>query len=208
MTKPTEQEYKLIGHLERLLENEDIGRAAMAHLRRGLGKPPGTVFEMDRYVLPQLGESPTNKWHDACYIIAPLFAHWHQGKEKAENLNPPAGQERTYATDVNLGKSLDKLVSKYVAEDQSPESPEKKREKHQKRLEKRLNALLNADSDNLQDHLRRIISLLKTKDVPVNWTQLLHDIQHWDAESRFVQHEWAKGFWILPHKEENTNKQK
>jgi CRISPR system Cascade subunit CasB len=199
MTKPTQQEYKFIEYLEGLLKNEDIGRAAMAHLRRGLGKPPGTVFEMDRFVLTQLGENPSTAWHNACYNVAALFAYWHQGKEKAENLNPPAGQERAYEADVNLGKSLQKLVAKQADEGE-------KREDTEKRLEKRLNALLNADLDDLPDHLRRIISLLKDKDVPVNWPQLLHDIQHWDAESCFIQHDWAKGFWILPRKEDPKTK--
>lgn len=191
MTQPTAEEHKFIGHLKWLLEQKDrsAARAAMAHLRRGLGKPPGTVFEMDPYVLKALPEKTTLEQEAAYYIVAALFAHWHQGKDKTETLMPPTERGHTYETDVNLGRSLHVLADRQTPAGSS-------RDEAEKRVEKRLNALLNANPEDLSDSLRRVVSLLKAKDVPVNWAQLLHDIQHWDAESRFVQHDWAKGFWI------------
>ena len=62
-------------------------------------------------------------------------------------------------------------------------------------LEKRFVALLNCHGDDLPNHLRQAVSLLKAKDVAVNWHQLLRDVLYWDHEARFVQQQWAREFW-------------
>jgi CRISPR system Cascade subunit CasB len=157
------------------LEKMTPEKAAMANLRRGLGKPAGTVYEMDRYVLPFLSKSTGNKREAAYYTIASLFAFWHQGKDKPESANG------------NLGSSLKQLVN--------IESKNNNREDTEKRIEKYLMAILNANNEDLPDHLRRIVSLLKSKDIPLNWAQLLYDIQHWETDDRWIQHQWAKNFW-------------
>jgi CRISPR system Cascade subunit CasB len=46
------------------------------------------------------------------------------------------------------------------------------------------------------EHLRQILSLLKSKDVPINWAQLLSDIRHWERDDRIVQKAWARAFWV------------
>ena len=62
-------------------------------------------------------------------------------------------------------------------------------------LGKRFVALLNCHRDDLPNHLRQAVSLLKAKDVPIDWRRLLKDILSWDHESRFVQQQWAREFW-------------
>lgn len=62
-------------------------------------------------------------------------------------------------------------------------------------IEKRFVALLNANEEDLPNHLRQIISLLKSKDAPVNWLRLLKDIKRWEHADKFVQRNWAKAFW-------------
>lgn len=62
-------------------------------------------------------------------------------------------------------------------------------------LEKRFVALLNCHRDDLPNHLRQAVSLLKSKDIPINWRRLLKDILSWDHEDRFVQQQWAREFW-------------
>ena len=69
------------------------------------------------------------------------------------------------------------------------------RDDAEKRVEKRLVALLNCHQDDLPDHLRHVISLLKAKDIFINWLQLLNDVQNWQRESRDVQRRWARQFW-------------
>ncbi|MCC7119616.1 MAG: type I-E CRISPR-associated protein Cse2/CasB [Anaerolineales bacterium] len=62
-------------------------------------------------------------------------------------------------------------------------------------LERRFTALLAAHQDDLPDYLRQAVSFLKSKDVPVNWNQLLRDLQSWGHTDRFVQKQWARSFW-------------
>ncbi len=65
-------------------------------------------------------------------------------------------------------------------------------------LERRFTVLLAAHPDDLPDYLRQAISFLKSKEEPVNWTQLLWDLQYWDRRvdpKRSVQKKWARSFW-------------
>lgn len=55
--------------------------------------------------------------------------------------------------------------------------------------------LLNLHHDALDSPLRQHISILKSKDIPVNWHQLLFDLNNWSHEARFVQKNWASAFW-------------
>jgi CRISPR system Cascade subunit CasB len=175
MTTAMTAHHKFIAHLEKFVREKD--RGALATLRRGLGKIPGTVREMDRYVLRSLPADVTGRQEDAYYLIGALFAYWYQGRDNMVE-NPPA----------NLGESLRLLVNHEATETGNREDAEK-------RVEKRLIALLNCHWDDLPEHLRYIIGLLKSKDIPVGWTQLLRDIQGWQQESRSVQRKWARYFW-------------
>jgi CRISPR system Cascade subunit CasB len=64
-------------------------------------------------------------------------------------------------------------------------------------LERRFTALLVSHPDDLPNYLRQTISYLKSKEIPVNWQQLLYDLQAWDYPERRVRvHKaWAGAFW-------------
>lgn len=80
-------------------------------------------------------------------------------------------------------------------------------------LERRFTALLASHPDDLPDYLRQAISFLKSKEEPVNWNQLLWDLQNWDKRDDpkySVQKKWARSFWggrQLPEQSNNSNKQ-
>ncbi len=74
-------------------------------------------------------------------------------------------------------------------------------------LERRFTALLSAHPDDLPGYLRQAVSFLKSKEVPVNWNQLFHDLQYWDHEDRWIQKQWANAFWRrTPQTEEVSEK--
>ena len=175
MNEIASTDQRFIDYLESLVNNKD--RGAIANLRRGLGKPPGTVPQMDRYVLKFFSEEDKVERMWLYYLVASLFAFWYQGKDEVIS-DPPA----------NLGYSLRVLVDREATADNRNEIED--------RIEKRLVALLNCHRDDLPQHLRQIVSLLKARDVPVNWRQLLSDIKHWERDDRRVQKEWAKSFWV------------
>lgn len=62
-------------------------------------------------------------------------------------------------------------------------------------LERRFTALLAAHPDDLPDYLRQAVSFLKSKDIPINWNELLKDLQGWGHAERYVQKKWARSFW-------------
>lgn len=171
----TSRDERFVSALEDLIEKND--RAALAALRRGLGKQPGTAMEMHRYVVPHLHGVQHQNDEKPYYLVAALI-----GLYPAESWRSNAGRQ-----DTSLGASLALLKA------ESGDS-----------LERRFVALLNAHADDLPEHLRQAISLLKSKDKPVDWLQLLKDIKRWDAEDNRVQRRWAKGFWGQDRNEDGT----
>jgi CRISPR system Cascade subunit CasB len=62
-------------------------------------------------------------------------------------------------------------------------------------MEARFVALLNAHPDDLDDHLRHIISLLKANEQPLDWFRLFEDLLKWDHPEGRVQLKWARDFY-------------
>ena len=62
-------------------------------------------------------------------------------------------------------------------------------------MEKRFVALLASPWEDLPEHLRHAIALLKAESVSIDYVQLLKHLIRWNAESRFVQRTWARSFW-------------
>ena len=162
-TKKSREE-SFVVYLEKLAEKED--RAALAALRRSLGKSPGEAADAHRYVLPF---SPAIWEEPAYYLVAGLFAlhpaNWR--KEEGDNRQ------------TNFGASFAWLQSQVDSDS----------------IEKRFVALLDCHEDDLAEHLRHAVSLLRSKEVPVDWVQLLRDLRNWNHEDRFVQRNWARAFW-------------
>ncbi|OGN79072.1 MAG: type I-E CRISPR-associated protein Cse2/CasB [Chloroflexi bacterium GWB2_54_36] len=63
------------------------------------------------------------------------------------------------------------------------------------RIERRLVAVMRAHPHDLPDHLRRLVGILKAKEIPINWHGLMGDLLNWDHEERFAQKHWANSFW-------------
>lgn len=151
----SDRKEKFIGHLERLRDQED--RRALAILRRGANRQPGTAIEMYSLVLPW---GVPRYAEDSAFLVAALFA-----------LHPdPKGQG-------TLGNAFARI---------SGESDS---------IEQRFNALLNCHRDDLPYHLRQAVTLLRSKDVPVDWKRLLRDVLGWEHDDRYVQRDWARDFW-------------
>lgn len=168
--------HPFVTYLEGLAERED--RGALAALRRGLGQPPGTVAATYPYVVPWLPRAISRQGEAAYYCVGALYA-----------LHPAPGGEG------NLGQAFRKA--------QGRESPGESRESGKiGPIERRFTALLAAHPDDLADHLRQAVSLLKSKEVPIDWHQLIRDIQSWNHPSHYVQREWARAFWGRPETEQ------
>jgi CRISPR system Cascade subunit CasB len=101
-------------------------------------------------------------------LVASLFALWHQG-----------GRSHFQHTPNSLGGSYGRLRAITGSES----------------VEKRFAALIDSHPDDLPSRLRHAVTLLRSKNIPINWEQLLRDLLAWRAERRPVQRRWARDFW-------------
>jgi CRISPR system Cascade subunit CasB len=180
-------------------------RAALAALRRGLGQPPGAVPEMFQHV-PELARIGEEREREA-FLVASLFAWhpcaWPAGMGDEERARPWRSQ--------NFGNSLAQLVAALSLRQRSrpavasvppgtrSDSGERPVSASQARpqpgVERRFVALLAADREDVGEHLRGLVGLLRQHDVPINWLQLLRHLGAWDRPDRDVQRRWARSFW-------------
>jgi len=142
-------------------------RAALAALRRSLGQPIGNSGEAHRYIL---WINPSQWEERYYYLIAGLYAlhpnSWHRTEANTRT--------------TNFGASMARL----------------NREVASSSIERRFVALLDCHEEDLAEHLRQTVSLLKSRDIPVDWVRLLKDLRNWKLESRTIQRQWARAFWV------------
>jgi CRISPR type I-E-associated protein CasB/Cse2 len=65
--------------------------------------------------------------------------------------------------------------------------------------QKRFIDLLDTDAEELPYKLRQAITLIEG--TPLDWVLLLKHLNHWDHADRWVQKDWARGFWSNPRAE-------
>ncbi len=180
MTNAPPQEVPLVRHLIELAQRQE--RGALAALRAGKGKPPGSVSRMLTVIAPFLSADggPATR---ASFITASLFAGHPQ--------HAPIG---------SLGASLWKATMR----DGNPEG------KHgEAGVEARLTSALDADPEDLPRHLEGLVSLCESAGVPINWHRFYWDVQgllgsNEDYRNRIRIH-WAREFWRGPSESMETN---
>jgi CRISPR type I-E-associated protein CasB/Cse2 len=199
------------------------GRAALARIRRTLGKDPDRAMRAYSYVVrwtqnldeqfPQRAFNKTQheqyEWQVGCYYqIAALFAYYH----KRRSWHHAAELKKS---ERNFGGSLRRLD-----EESSKKGKAEKRGdevERSKSLEKRLTALLMSRRSDLPERLRHAVALLKAEEIPIDWVQLLEDLKWWDEDRAHrsssnpipsVQRRWANTFWrVTPFDAEKKAKE-
>ena len=124
--------------------------------------------EVGRIVQRRLSQDSPRWLEDAYYSIAPLFALHHDDM----------------AVKGNMGNHFRDLCD-------DPSDPPSN-------VERRFMQLLACDAAGLDDVLRQAVSLLKSKDVAVNWQQLLDDVRWWKQSEKsrdIVRQDWSRAFW-------------
>lgn len=152
--------------------SESDNRGALASLRRGIGQQPYAVAETTRIVVPYLPVNSSKAIENTFFIIGTLYA-----------LHPE--QEKNGKS--NIGDHFRKMCEK-------SDDPQKGLPAN---IERRFIALLSSEANELPETLRQAVSLLKSKDVAVNWYRLIEDIQHWHSEEGRdrVSRAWSRAFW-------------
>lgn len=148
-----------------------LERKGFATLRRSLSRNPGDDMAALPYVLRF---TQSTSWHgeQMHYLVAGLFCLVERPLEPKQQ--PPEPRQG------NFGGSFGRL---YRDTEESPST------------EQRFIRLLDADAEQLPRRLRQAVTLLKAKDIPIAWEQLLKDLAAWNSENKYVQHRWARAFY-------------
>lgn len=70
----------------------------------------------------------------------------------------------------------------------------------------RFRALLDADAEDLPTHLRHAVTLAKSRDLAIDYEDLLTAVRWWGSENKNRQRAWARDFWGTTEPTEETAK--
>jgi CRISPR system Cascade subunit CasB len=160
----------LVDELVRLADRNNPNRAVLAHLRRGLDHPLAHVLSRVGWLFCRVPESRKDNLLHVAALVAGLFA-WVKG-------------DCLHVRGVNFGAAFGANLPL---------------EQKQQR-EKRFIDLLDTDSEELPYKLRQAITLIAREGGRLDWVMTLDHLHHWSHPDRWVQKEWAKGFWEISTK--------
>lgn len=173
--------------------NVSYTKAALAHLRRGIGKAPGSLAQLWAYTLDGMPEELTGRgsapsrgeW--ACYLAITLYALHQQGKDiTKENMNQSGH---------TLGKSIRKLI---------------KDKDDEERVKRRFDQVITADSpQEIAHYLRSIIQLLKAEGIALDYPALARDLYlflHENQRDR-VRLSWGRDYYAYTGSKDQENNQ-
>lgn len=177
---PTSRQMAFASWLAKLGADERQ-RNVLAALRRGLALEEDHLYELYCHLPPSFLARLSPNEERTYLIVAALFAH-HPACYSEEELG---------VRHRDLGESLRLLA---LAK-QAKAGPDE-REPLPESLKRRVEALLASPRDELFGHLRQLISLLKTEEIPVDWAQLLRDLHDWEWPNYPVQWDWSRSFYV------------
>lgn len=169
--------------ITRLFEskNDSAVRATLAKLRRGIGKPPGSIPELWSVTLEGLPENLSKKNEDptfsewAVHTTLTLYALHQQGKDLRNNCMNKEGE--------SIGISIRKLI---------------KNEDDETRVKRRFDAAATSDSlGEFAHHLRGLIQMLKAEDLPLDYPKLAEELFLFQFPERrdYVRLNWGRDFY-------------
>ncbi|MFN7868702.1 MAG: type I-E CRISPR-associated protein Cse2/CasB [Planctomyces sp.] len=147
----------------------DHDRGALAELRRGRGRAFGEHAARDGWVLRTLSRAG---------------AAWDGGDRRLGICCLVASlfaQHSSPGGKGSLGTAFHRLATISPGAEQG--------------AERRFHHLLDSEFEDLPERLRHAVSLLKAKEMPVDWRRMLADLCNWEWASRSVQKAWSRDFW-------------
>lgn len=175
---------RLGGYLTTLADESDRDRGKLAALRRGLGEPDGWHPQLANVVNPYIHDVP-DRMTPMFYQVAALFG-----------LHPVTRRSGEGTSGRFVERSFTHALHQHAL--QRSREGGGSIEDMKKPLDRRVMALLNADREDLFHHLRYATSLLRGSDIPVDWVQLIIDLDRWDLPDREVQRRWSRAWWPAP----------
>ncbi|MEU4805069.1 type I-E CRISPR-associated protein Cse2/CasB [Actinosynnema sp. NPDC023587] len=167
---------------EGVLANRSDAVAGLARLRRGVGKPVGSVNEILQYTVsekfagPAAGDEPTPA-ETAAHVAMTLYAAHQQSQRK-----------RMHQRGYGLGRAVRLLHPEDFGTLVPP-------------VLRRFQALGTAQSlEELVHHLRGMAQLLRNKGIPLDYALLADELTRWQRRGgpSIVRLRWGREFYRVP----------
>lgn len=174
---------RIQGLQEGVLADRSAAVAALARLRRGAGKPAGRLHDILQYTLadefahPGSGDAATAE-EIAAHMCLTLYAVHQQSQRKPMH-------QRGYG----LGRAVRRLHPEEPTATPTP-------------VLRRFQTLGTAQSmDELTHHLRGMVQLLRSSDVPLDYGVLADELVTWQrlGGASIVRLRWGREFYRTPH---------
>ncbi|WP_314778491.1 type I-E CRISPR-associated protein Cse2/CasB [uncultured Actinomyces sp.] len=166
------------GLQKRYLDNESLGRAEVAALRKGANRAPGElpeIWELTRVEVPDgAGDAPTRE-EIAVHTAMTLYAVHQQSRS-----------ECMFVPGRGLGRAAHELVG---TDEENPSA------------RARFNALVTSTTvAELRHHLRNLVSLLRSRGIALDHAMLADDIVRFQRPggAKSVRLVWARQYYSLP----------
>lgn len=166
------------GLQKRYLDNESLGRAEVAALRKGANRAPGElpeIWELTRVEVPDgAGDAPTRE-EIAVHTAMTLYAVHQQSRS-----------ECMFVPGRGLGRAAHELVG---TDEENPSA------------RARFNALVTSTTvAELRHHLRNLVSLLRSRGIALDHAMLADDIARFQRPggAKSVRLAWARQYYSLP----------
>ncbi len=167
-------EIDLVEKLSQFAKPENPNRAVLAYLRRGIDCTLDYPLARIGWLFQRVPESRDDLKLRSAVLTAGLFA-WVKG-------NCPHRQGVNFGAAFGAGLTLE--------------------EKQQR--EKRFIDLLDTVAKELPYKLRQAMTLIARDGVGLDWVLLIRHLRSWGHPDRWVQKEWARGFWGASEPEPNA----
>jgi CRISPR system Cascade subunit CasB len=145
---------------------------AKADFKRALSGEPKHIRKIHIYVLPYIGklrdsEREQKRQEEQIWIpVACLSVFYPQPFREGEKQR-------------NFGHSCRSLAAAT----------------NSKGAERRFRALLDLTLSDIQSPLTALVRQMKTKEVAIDYPQLIADLRRWEHPDQYIQDQWARTFW-------------
>ena len=172
-------------------EDSSWSKAALAKLRRGIGKEIGELPDVLEYVLMDFPDDFDQSWEreraeNAVYTALTLFAFHQQGKKNFMGIKREDDDNT-----ISLGKAMRSLIQR------NPEN--------ETAVKRRFDKILSADDlKELAVHTRGAIGLLKTADISLDYGAFAEALYRFQLQEgkRGVILDWAQDYYRIEKSDE------
>ena len=152
--------------VQALLDPGDLGSAKnLTILRSGIYQWPDQVSKIHSLIASHIPEGDDDPWHEAVYYLIGTLFAYYP-----ENVDQG-----------NMGSHF-RVAGPYGSV-------------QEQYIENQFSLLLSSDTQELSMRLQKVVNLLRSKAVKVNWAELFMDVLHWNAPGKPMQKKWANDFW-------------